>query len=129
MKSIVFDFDGVLGNTKILTINFLTNKFLLSHSRANKLIQKSMFSYSSDNFFVWVLKKYFYRKFYNHLAISSTDYLFQNQINELDKLLVPKAIISHNHTQSCINILGKQKSKFQAIYGKQSSCSQKFDKI
>ena len=121
MKSIVFDFDGVLGDTHNLIINFLTTKFFFTPKMADSMIRKSMFSFGSDSYVVWVFKKYFYRRLYKKLAKTKENYLFQAQIDQLDSLMVPKAIISHNHTQTCVNILGNQKSKFQAIYGMNNS--------
>lgn len=117
----VFDFDGVLADTKELYIEFFTHAPFMNEKKARKLIERNAMKYEQKGPFQNFLKSYFLSDLQNHLKKDAQEYLFHDRIAELYHVVGKKVILSKNNPEFMKQMLGDHKEIFSDIYGTELS--------
>jgi phosphoglycolate phosphatase-like HAD superfamily hydrolase len=123
MGSIIFDFDGVLGNTFEPSIDFLRKYFKISKNRAEKILIKDGLKNKPDKFLKRLVRTWYYQKFLVYLKKYENNLLFQDKLQELKNIDCKKAILTRNETSVCKQSLGEWQNEFEAIMGRDNSKS------
>jgi phosphoglycolate phosphatase-like HAD superfamily hydrolase len=115
--SLVFDFDGVLADTYEHYVNYLAKTFRRKQTWAEKQVLKSSLEHTSKNFLYQILSRIYFRNFSHYLA-KQTGLIFEDKILEIEKIPLPKAILSRSTRKICRNLLGEQADLFEEISGR-----------
>ncbi|MEM1312825.1 MAG: HAD hydrolase-like protein [Patescibacteria group bacterium] len=116
MKSIIFDFDGVFGDTLEPVTEFLTKFSWKSKSKVRSDILKLLMSNRQET----RLQRYFKDRLALKLETYLVGYgncLFEDRLKEVSQLQAPKAILSNNYSFICKRLLGSYTSLFDLIIG------------
>jgi phosphoglycolate phosphatase-like HAD superfamily hydrolase len=116
MRSIVFDFDGVLADTFEVYAQFLSKVLRKDMDSARKFLHGRSLLNRSPNFFEKLLKALFLPSFRRHIR-SRKDLLFTYRFTEILELPCPKAILSRSDSRVVHDLLSDLKQKFEIILG------------
>ena len=116
MKSIIFDFDGVLGNTLEPVSEFLAKISFQSKNRAKEEVLKLLMTNHKENFFQRHLKDLMANPLQNFLS-KQPNILFKDRLEEIRLIDTPKAILSNNYSFICKKLLGEYTDMFDLIVG------------
>lgn len=122
IKSYIFDFDGVLGDTFDTSLAFIEKQFYLSKDRSKRFLEYEMVKNRPENIFVKLLENWYYNQFFKYIQ-SSEDLCFTEKIEEIKLIKGPKAILSRNKTYICKYILGQNQKEFKYILGRDNTKS------
>ena len=116
MKSIIFDFDGVLGNTLEPVSEFIAKISFQPKDRAKQELLKMLMTNHKENFFQRQLKDLMATPLENFL-LKQPNILFTDRLEEIKNLGVSKAILSNNYSFICKKLLGEYANMFDVIVG------------
>jgi phosphoglycolate phosphatase-like HAD superfamily hydrolase len=113
----VFDFDGVLANTKELYVKFLSKAPFMNEEKARATIEKNTLKYEPSSMISHILEKFFLGELEKHLGEDPTHLLFIERVQELYKLEGRKFVMSKNQPHFMKKILGNHAELFVDLYG------------
>jgi phosphoglycolate phosphatase-like HAD superfamily hydrolase len=113
----VFDFDGVLANTKELYIKFLAKAPFMNEKKARATVEKNTLRYEPSSMVSHILEKFFLGEIETHLGEDPSEFLFLDRVNELYQLEGRKFIVSKNQLHFMKKILGNHAHLFTELYG------------
>ncbi|MEM1312240.1 MAG: HAD-IA family hydrolase [Patescibacteria group bacterium] len=120
MKSLIFDFDGVIGDTFEVSAQFLVKHSRFSLDRAKELLIKDGLKNKKDSFFYRYVKSWYYRKLLKQFRESKADLIFADKFQELIEKWSdsPKAILTRSDSRVCRALLGERQKHFEFILGR-----------
>jgi HAD superfamily hydrolase (TIGR01549 family) len=113
----VFDFDGVLANTKKLFVSYLAKAPFMDEKKALLTIEKNSLKYEPSSLISHILEKFFLGELEKHLGENPADLLFIDRVQELYKLEGRKFVLSKNQPHFIKKILENHADLFIDIYG------------
>jgi phosphoglycolate phosphatase-like HAD superfamily hydrolase len=113
----VFDFDGVLANTKELFVSYLAKAPFMNEEKARATIEKNSLKYEPSSMISHILEKFFLGELEKHLGENPSDLLFLERVKELYALEGRKFVLSKNQPHFIRTMLGKHTDLFIEIYG------------
>jgi beta-phosphoglucomutase-like phosphatase (HAD superfamily) len=119
MKSLIFDFDGVLGDTFEVSAQFIAKQARISLPRARNILIKDGLKNRKDSSFYRFIKSWYYRKLLNFFNQSS-NLIFKDRILEIQNKWPdnPKAILTRSDGRICRALLGEYQDMFEFIIGR-----------
>jgi FMN phosphatase YigB (HAD superfamily) len=119
MKSLIFDFDGVLGDTFEVSAQFIAHNARISLPRAQKILVKDGLKNRKDSLFYRIVKSWYYKKLLKWFNQSS-NLLFEEKLIEIQKKWPdnPKAILTRSDGRICRALLGDYQNMFEFIIGR-----------
>jgi phosphoglycolate phosphatase-like HAD superfamily hydrolase len=122
MKNLVLDFDGVLGDTFEVSVDFLVKNFRISPESAKKRLIKSGMKNTKDRFIRRKITSWYYQKLLKYLE-DKKDLTFTDRLEELKKIKTEKAILTRSETSICELVLHNYLDQFEIIVGRNNSKS------
>lgn len=120
MKNLVFDFDGVIGNTFDISVQAIAKFTLLSPEAGKKILLRDGMKNHSDNFLSGLVKDIYFARFLKFIE-NKKDLLFQERIAELENFSIQKAIITRSDSKVCKHILSEYQNLFEVILGRKEA--------
>lgn len=122
VTSLILDFDGVLGNTHQVYVDFLVKKLKFSPKRAELKMQKSATEIvRKDGTFLGSLaERWYYWNFFRFLK-TYDNLLFEDRAREIQAINLPKAILTRSYDYICEFILQDYAQDFELIVGKEKA--------
>jgi phosphoglycolate phosphatase-like HAD superfamily hydrolase len=116
VKSIIFDFDGVLGDTLEPVTEFLSQLTWQPKAKVRAGILKLLMSNRKENRLQRYFKDLLAPKLEKYL-LSQPSCLFEGRLNELKHVKIPMAILTNNYSTICKKLLGDYAKMFELIIG------------
>ncbi len=116
MKSVIFDFDGVLANTLDPIVDFLSRISFRSKDRVREEVLELLMVNDKENFFQRYIKDMLAKPLENFL-IKQPNLLFVDKLDQIEELPTAKAILSNNYSFICKKLLGNYVDMFEIIIG------------
>jgi phosphoglycolate phosphatase-like HAD superfamily hydrolase len=113
----VFDFDGVLADTKELFVSYIAKAPFMNEKKARAAIEKNSMRYEPSSLITRILEKLFLGELEKHLGSKPTDLLFYDRVQELYALEGRKFVLSKNQPHFIKKILGNHAELFVDLYG------------
>ena len=118
MKTLVFDFDGVIGDTFELYAEFLAKFMRMSLPKARKYMREHSLNNNKQNLVKTLGKNFYMRRFESYVKRQSgREMLFPEVLEHIESLSGNKYIVSRNHERVCLDILQEQAILFKKVYG------------
>ena len=118
MKTFVFDFDGVIGDTFELYAEFLAKFMRISLPRAREYMREHSLNNRKQSLMKTLGKNFYMRRFESYVKRQmGRDMLFPEVLEQIDMLGGAKYIVSRNHERVCLDILQEQAIIFKDVYG------------
>ena len=119
MKSLIFDFDGVIGDTFESSAEFIAKQARISVPRARAILIKDGMKNHKDTLVYRVIKSWYYRKLLGFFQSRDTK-VFVDRVEEIKKLWPdnPKAILTRSDSRVCRALLGEDQDMFEFIIGR-----------
>ena len=118
MKTFVFDFDGVIGNTFELYAEFLAKFMRISLPRARRYMREHSLNNRKQSLVKTLGKNFYMRRFEAYVKRQlDRDILFPEVLEQIELLSGNKYIVSRNHVRVCLEILQEQAILFKEVYG------------
>ena len=118
MKTFVFDFDGVIGDTFELYAEFLAKFMRMSLPRAREYMREHSLNNRKQSLVKTLGKNFYMRRVESYVKRQTgRDMLFPEVLEQIDLLSGGKYIVSRNHERVCLDILQEQAIIFKDVYG------------
>ena len=119
MKSLIFDFDGVIGDTFEPSAEFIAKHARIGLPRARAILVKDGMKNHKDTLVYRVIKNWYYRKLLSFFQ-SRDAKVFVDRIQEIKKNWPenPKAILTRSDSRVCRALLGEDENLFEFIIGR-----------
>ncbi len=122
MESLIFDFDGVIGNTFEPFAEYYARIGRVSLETARKRLILNGMNNHHETFVNKLILSVYYRGFRKFLKTKG-DLLFEDRLADILRLPNPKAILTRNVSVICKDLLGDKAKEFKYIFGRDSSHS------
>jgi phosphoglycolate phosphatase-like HAD superfamily hydrolase len=122
MKTYIFDFDGVIGDTFDVYADFLAGFMHVSNDKARQYVYEHSFNNNKYSIIKKLIKNFYMLRFESYIKKTNPS-IFAGVIEEISKLKGEKYIISRNHSRVCQDILKENQGIFRNIYGFNNSRS------
>jgi phosphoglycolate phosphatase-like HAD superfamily hydrolase len=116
VKSIIFDFDGVFGDTLEPVTEFLSRLTWQPKSKVRAGVLKLLMQNQKENRLQRYFKDMLAPKLEKFL-LSKENCLFHERIEEIQNVKVPMAILTNNYSTICRKLLGNYAHLFELIIG------------
>jgi phosphoglycolate phosphatase-like HAD superfamily hydrolase len=116
VKSIIFDFDGVLGDTLEPVTEFISRLTWQPKSKVRAGVLKLLMNNQKENRLQRYFKDLLAPKLEKYL-LSRPSCLFESRLRELQNINVPMAILTNNYSSICKKLLGDYAQMFELIIG------------
>lgn len=126
MKTFIFDFDGVIGNTFELTSNFVADYLHISREAAREYVIDHSVNNRRQSLIRMLVKNFYIKKFEKFVRLHLDGLIFDPVLESIEKLEGNKFIVSRNHTEIMHDILNGKSDIFNDVYG-YNSCKSKID--
>jgi phosphoglycolate phosphatase-like HAD superfamily hydrolase len=119
MKSLIFDFDGVIGDTFEISAEFIAKQAKISLPRAKTILVRDGMKNQKDRLFYRLIKTWYYRKLL-HFFKERGSLIFSDRLAEIKTLWKdnPKAILTRSDGRICRALLGEDQEMFEFIIGR-----------
>jgi phosphoglycolate phosphatase-like HAD superfamily hydrolase len=118
--TLIFDFDGVLGNTLEPWSIFLAKTFNIKEENARQKLISNGYDNKQDNWIQFKIKSLFFRILRANFSKAS-NLIFDDRLSEIQMTKAQKIILTRNDSKVCINLLGEYVNMFELIYGRKES--------
>ncbi len=118
-KSLIFDFDGVIGNTFEASVQFIAKYLKISPERARIILIKDGLKNRKDSSIYRFVKNWYYKRLLSFFE-KQTDLLFKDKIEDIERLWPhnPKAILSRSDSRICRALLADKQDMFEFVLGR-----------
>lgn len=116
MKTFVFDFDGVIGDTFEAYATFLSKFMKISPQKARLYMREHSLNNGKQSIIKMFVKNFYMQRFEKYL-LNQEDLLFEDVLKNIHQLPGSKYIISRNHSRICTDLLADNVHEFTQIYG------------